>query len=155
MFDERSVAGEGGMLNVAFGRREGPPLLFLHGLGRCGRDFAPLFAGLAPWGRPIAVDHRGHGRSGRTADYRVVDYVADAIAVLRTLEQPAVLIGHSLGALTALGVAAAEPERVRGAVLLDPPGPGFLANLDATPYAPMWRAMQRLAGSPLPTSTSC
>ena len=52
----------------------------------------------------------------------------------------------SLGALVAMGVAAKLPDLVTAVVLLDPPGPRFLANLDATPYAFIWSALQKRCG---------
>ena len=42
----------------------GPRILFLHGLGRCGRDFVPLMPWLANR-RVTFLDHRGHGQSAR------------------------------------------------------------------------------------------
>lgn len=126
---------------------DGPPLVLLHGVARRGSDFAPLVPWLAPW-RTIAWDLRGHGASDRAAgQYRVVDYAADVVAWLRGADvPPAVLYGHSLGALVAAWAAAEVPDRVRAIVLEDPPGPGFLAHLDATPYGPMFEVMERLAG---------
>ena len=43
------------------------------------------------------------------------------IAFLKNLGEPVVLIGHSLGAMTAIVTAAQYPEGVRALVLLDPP----------------------------------
>ena len=75
------------------------------------------------------IDHRGHGGSGRApGQYRVVDHVEDALTVLNWLGRPAVLFGHSLGALVAAAAAAARPELVRAVVLEDPPSDGFLSR---------------------------
>jgi pimeloyl-ACP methyl ester carboxylesterase len=78
----------------------------------------------------------------------VADYVADAVELVKTTNAGPVLIGHSLGALVALGAAAELADRVRAVVLLDPPGPEFLAQLEHTNYPTIWRAMQQLVGSP-------
>jgi len=52
----------------------------------------------------------------------VVDYAADAVAFLRrVVGRPAVVIGHSLGAIVAIAVADEAPEAVRALVLEDPP----------------------------------
>jgi len=126
---------------------EGPPILFLHGVSRIGRDFAPLFPALTNFWQVHTLDHRGHGLSGRVPGaYRVADYVRDAAAVVRTFHVPVVLFGHSLGAVTAAAVAAAEPDRVRAVVLEDPPSAAFLAKLDKTMYYPQFVEVQKLAG---------
>lgn len=152
MFAERFVDTGEVRLRLECGPEDGPPVLFLHGVSRIGRDFAPLFPAFQGSWQVLAVDHRGHGGSGRAATYRVVDYVRDAVAVVRGLSRPVVLYGHSLGALTAAGVAAAEPERIRGVVLEDPPGASFLARLKDSPYYAQFAAVRRLAGQPRPVS---
>lgn len=126
----------------------GSPLLLLHGVGRNGRDFAPLL----PWlrgRRSFLWDHRGHGRSDRAAGrYFVVDYAADVVNWLQRSELDQVdLYGHSLGALVALRAAAEIPEKIRSVLLEDPPSPGFLSNLAETVYCNNFPTMQRLAGS--------
>lgn len=129
------------------GPRAGPALWLVHGLSRCWEDFAPLLPHLAPRWHLRALSHRGHGTSARAPGaYRVADYVPDLVAAVRAAGEPCALVGHSLGALVALGAAAAVPELVSGVALLDPPGPEFLAHLDRTPYFAVWAALQRFAG---------
>src|SRR5215207_7214247 len=101
-------------LNVAAGPTAGPPLLLLHGVVRCWRDWLTLVPGLAGRWQVFALDFRGHGRSARRPDrYKVADYLEDAVALVKgRFAEPGVLFGHSLGALVALGVAATVPERV-------------------------------------------
>ena len=147
MFTEQSLPSAGVRLNVAHGPRTGGAVWFFHGLGRRWQDFAPLFASLGAMHTIRAVDHRGHGKSSRAPGcYSVAEYVADAAALVKEAGEPVAIVGHSLGALAALGAAAAAPECVRGVVLLDPPGPSYLARIDTTLYAITWSAMQRLAG---------
>jgi pimeloyl-ACP methyl ester carboxylesterase len=113
-------------INYAEGPRSGPPLVLLHGLTGWWKDFRPLISHLANEWHIFAPDQRGHGKSGRGAtasDYRAADYVRDILRFVREVvpgEQPFVLVAFSGGALTAMGVAAAVPERIRGIVLLDP-----------------------------------
>src|SRR5262249_36425819 len=38
------------------------------------------------------------------------------------------------------------PELITAIVMLDPPGPGFLARLDSSPYFTIWSAMRKFAG---------
>ena len=130
------------------------PLLMLHGVGRLGRDFAPLL----PWltDRQVFLwDHRGHGRSDRAAgEYLVRDYAADVVAWLRGYGSGTVdLYGHSLGALVALRAAAEAPDRVRSLILEDPPSPSFLSGVVTSPYYYSFVAMQQLAGSRRPIET--
>ncbi|WP_030689301.1 alpha/beta fold hydrolase [Streptomyces sp. NRRL B-1347] len=97
-------------------------VLLLHGL--MGR--ASHWAGTARWlserHRAVAIDQRGHGRSEKPADgpYTREAYVDDAEAALEQLAlSPAVLIGHSMGALTAWQLAARRPDLVRGLIICD------------------------------------
>jgi pimeloyl-ACP methyl ester carboxylesterase len=145
VFREQLLGSGGPLLNVAVGPGPGPPLWLFHGVGRFWRDFAPLIPSLVPGWQVFAADHRGHGLSGRSSQYAVADYVEDAAGLVGR-NGPAVLVGHSLGAVVALGVAGRLPEAVRAVVLLDSPGTGFLSRVDETPYAAMWEGMRRLAG---------
>jgi pimeloyl-ACP methyl ester carboxylesterase len=102
----------------------GPPLIFLHGVtASCSAwdDIAPQFATDY---RVMAFDFRGHGLSSKpdqgytwTGHYApdIVDFVQDH------LDEPAVLIGSSLGAVVSAPIAAGSPEKVRGIVMSDPP----------------------------------
>jgi len=123
MFTERLLDTGELRVRVLTGPEHGPPVLFLHGVSRSGRDFVPLFPALAGSWQLHTLDHRGHGGSDRAPRraYRITDYARDAAAVVRALGRPVVLFGHSLGAVTAAAVAAAEPGLVRAAVLEDPP----------------------------------
>src|SRR5438477_7626371 len=72
--------------------------------------------------RTFAFDARGHGESDRAPTYRFLDFGNDAVAFLGTVvREPAVVIGHSLGAMTAIYAAANSPQLTLGAVLLEPP----------------------------------
>jgi pimeloyl-ACP methyl ester carboxylesterase len=149
VFTEQMIRlATGSELNVAEGPRHGAPLVLFHGVARRWQDFDPLLPELCTRWTVSAIDHRGHGKSARVAGrYAVADYVADAIALVRGSHDPVVLVGHSLGALVALGVAGKVPTMVRAAVLLDPPGAGFLYQVKATPYHAMWAGMRKLAGT--------
>lgn len=67
------------------------------------------------------LDARGHGDSDwdPDGDYRIDAFVDDLIAFLGTLGRPAVLVGASLGGITALTVAGEHPTLVAGLVLVD------------------------------------
>jgi pimeloyl-ACP methyl ester carboxylesterase len=152
VFTEERIPVGGLRLNVASGPHNGPPLWLVHGLIRRWQDFSPVIPGLAPRWSVRGIDQRGHGRSERAGSYLVPDYVGDTVSLLGHETAPAVLVGHSLGALVALGAAARAPAAVRAVVMLDPPGPGFLARVGETPYAATWAGMLVLAGHPRPVS---
>jgi pimeloyl-ACP methyl ester carboxylesterase len=82
--------------------------------------------------RVLTFDGRGNGRSDRPPMAEAYDddqYVADALAVLdATATDRVVLVGLSRGGRWAVELAAARPERVLGAMLIDPALP-FLAPL--------------------------
>jgi pimeloyl-ACP methyl ester carboxylesterase len=149
MWLEQSFAGPEASLNAVSGPPTGPPLLFFHGVTRRWQDFLTLWPSLAGRWQIHGLDFRGHGGSGRVPDkYRVVDYVADAISLLQhRIAEPAVIYGHSLGALVAAAVAAELPERVRAVVLEDPPASALIANLRQTPFFNLFAGLHELAGS--------
>ncbi|GAA1479822.1 alpha/beta fold hydrolase [Gordonia sinesedis] len=80
----------------------------------------------------ISFDLRGHGRSSHVPDYALADFAADAAAVLDNLDVArADIIGHSLGAHTALRLAMTRPDLVDSVVLEEvPPMPRDQADLD-------------------------
>ncbi len=111
------------------GEPGGQPVVLLHGLGDSGPDWAPVVEGLAAAFRVFVVDLRGHGDSDRPGDYSfelMRDDVLGFLAAMR-LERVA-LVGHSMGAVVAVLVAQAAPERVTHLVLEDAtvPRPGDL-----------------------------
>jgi len=107
---------------------EGAPVLLLPGFGSDPSAFAGLVPELAKTGQVLGVNPRGVGLSDAPESdaYSVEVAAADAAAVLSALEDPALVIGASLGSAVALELALAEPGRVRGLVLVTP-------FVDATP----------------------
>ncbi|WP_240124337.1 alpha/beta fold hydrolase [Streptomyces sp. MUM 136J] len=98
----------------------GRPLLALHGLLDQGSGFAGLARSLTPAWRVIAPDQRGHGESDRAPEYSRQGFVADAAALLEHLGLgPTVVLGHSLGGLNALQLAAWRPDLVEALIVED------------------------------------
>jgi pimeloyl-ACP methyl ester carboxylesterase len=111
-------------INYAESPARGSPLVLLHGATSWWRDLQPLIHTLSSSYHVYACDHRGHGNSGHAAggEYHLSHYARDTAAFLKgCVSEPAVVIGHSLGALVALEVASQLPEYVRALVLLEPP----------------------------------
>jgi pimeloyl-ACP methyl ester carboxylesterase len=91
--------------------------MLVHGVGLRAEAWGGQLAGLAQLGHVMAVDMPGHGESPRIADDpRLVDYT-DAIAA--TLTEPAVVVGHSFGAMIALDMAIRYPKLVHGVAALN------------------------------------
>jgi 3-oxoadipate enol-lactonase len=112
------------------------PLLLLHGLTATRRYVLQGSRMLERSGRRvISYDARGHGESDPADDpaaYEYSDLAADALAVLdgQGVER-AVLVGHSMGAHTAIRVALEAPHRVAGLVQITPAYSGRAYSDDA------------------------
>jgi lipase len=104
-----------------WGDPQGEPLVCLHGV----TGYAGVYRRLAEerWNerRVLAFDLRGHGRSGWDPPWNLATHVADLAETLAALGLPAAdWVGHSFGGRLVLELAAARPELVRRAALLDP-----------------------------------
>jgi len=105
-----------------------PLLLALHGWTDSGEVFAPLARALGRRWTVVAPDAPGHGGTPWPGgpEYVVKDHRATALGVLDALPRVAgrrgrvVVLGHSLGAVTATRVAAARPDVVVHLVLEEP-----------------------------------
>ncbi len=100
---------------------QGPGLLLLHGLMGRATTWAETASWLTPHFHVVGLDQRGHGWSDKPDNaYTRDDYVNDAAAVIEELGlAPAVVIGHSMGALNTWVLAARRPDLVRAVVLED------------------------------------
>jgi len=98
-----------------------PPIVLLHGATFRSEDWENVFPRLATRYRVIAYDARGHGKSGRAGSYAIDALADDLFRVIDAVAGgPAIVIGHSLGAATALVAAAMRPEAIRALVLEEP-----------------------------------
>ncbi len=99
---------------------EGPPIVLLHGLGGSLHVWYGVTENLALHHHVVALDLRGHGRSGgQDGSLSIQGWAADVEALLGALELPAVtLVGHSLGSLVAQQLAMTRSEAVDALVLL-------------------------------------
>ncbi len=104
-----------------WGDADAPAIVCLHGVQGHGRRFRRL-AGerLVPAGfRVLAADLRGHGRSTSDPPWSMTTHVADAVELGERIG-PAAWLGHSFGGRLVLELAAARPDLVLRAILLDP-----------------------------------
>jgi non-heme chloroperoxidase len=118
-FDSRGLTLVGDRRAGAASR---PALVFLHGGGQTRHSWDRTAAQLATAGwETFQLDARGHGESDwdPAGDYGAAAFQRDLDAFLDYSGRPVVLIGASLGGLTALAVAAERPDSVVGLVLVD------------------------------------
>ena len=113
----RSSLPEGGL-----SARPRRPLVLCHGHLDNGGCMTPVAKVWAEDYDVILPDNRGHGRSPRVTAETQLDNVADHAGLLKGLGLKGVCLGgHSMGAATAAGVAAAYPELVSAVIVEDPP----------------------------------
>lgn len=126
-FEERVETVRGARLRALMGGpADGEPLVLLHGLGGAAANWALLAPLLGERHRVVLVDLPGHGGSDPLPAAPGIGPYADRVALLaeRLGLGPAVVVGHSLGGLVALRLAARRPEAVRSLVLAAPAGIG-------------------------------
>lgn len=123
MIQHHTVELNNVQLHYAEAPGPGPALLIVHGLTGSHAEFLRLVPSLAEQAHVYLLDLRGHGLSGWTeSGYRVADYARDVVAFLQqVVDRPAILMGHSLGALVATWLAANAAHLLQGIVLEDPP----------------------------------
>lgn len=99
-----------------------PPLVLLHGLTGNGACWAPLARAFEGEYDVVMPDARGHGNSSAPLHgYRYEDHAGDVIGLIRELGLAApILLGHSMGGMTAAVVASRSSRMIRGVILADP-----------------------------------
>ena len=123
----------------------GPVVLFLSGLNTHGNLWHPWMESLAAGKRVIAVTPAGFaGVEVAGLEHGFFERLIPALSRLLAAEgaQGATVVGHSLGGLSALMLARAEPERVGSVLVVD--SLPYLADL-FMPGATPWQAAQQAA----------
>jgi pimeloyl-ACP methyl ester carboxylesterase len=117
-FDERFLHTRATRMRYLVGG-DGPPLALVHGFAGAASNFAALAPLLAERFRVVVPELPGHGGSTRLAAAAGLAGFADRVAAVLEHEEavPAVLVGHSMGGIVALRLAARRPELVRALVL--------------------------------------
>jgi pimeloyl-ACP methyl ester carboxylesterase len=122
----------------------GPLIVCVPGMGDLRASYRFLQPRLLAAGYQVAVmDLRGHGDSDTTfADYGDEATAGDIAALIEELGGPAVIVGNSMAAGSAVLVAAQHPELVSGLALIGP----FVRDPHTNP---VMRMMTRMAMVPL------
>lgn len=111
----------------SFGRRSGPPVVFIHGLGGNAEYFSPLITTLhLETSHSLhSFDLEGHGASPTSplSKLSIQSFAEDVSGVFHQADitAPATLIAHSMGCLVAVQFALWFPEHVDKLILLGPP----------------------------------
>jgi len=104
------------------GGDRGAVVMLLHGGGQTRHSWKRTAERLASGGRTaVALDARGHGDSEwhPAGDYSLDGFAGDLVAYVSTLTRPPVLVGASLGGITALVAAGERPGLASALVLVD------------------------------------
>jgi pimeloyl-ACP methyl ester carboxylesterase len=103
-----------------------PPVVLVHGFGATAMQWVPLIRALRPHVRGVtAIDLPGHGLSVRRPDLTLDvlrEGVLQALDRSRRTDEPALVVGNSLGGAVVVRYVQARPDHVVGAHLLSPGG---------------------------------
>ena len=119
---------------------QGTPVVLIHGFSFDMRSWEPQVAALVKRHTVLRYDMRGFGRSPPPGE-APYSHVDDLAALLHALDlAPAHLVGLSLGANVALGLALEQPHLVRSLVLASSGLPGHAWREERPPDAAMAHA---------------
>lgn len=102
----------------------GPISHIAHATGFCAGVYDPLAKILSSRLGVVGMDYRGHGKTTATANPENLkdwnSFADDLACFFAKLNQPVIAIGHSLGAVSSMLLAAERPHRLKALVLVDP-----------------------------------
>jgi pimeloyl-ACP methyl ester carboxylesterase len=121
----KSISSKDGT-KIAYTRSgDGPALVLVHGAAADYSRWTSVLTALEGCFTVYAMDRRGRGASGDSAGYAIAREFDDVAALVDSIGEPVVLLGHSYGAICSLE-AALRTNRVRKLVLYEPPIPAGL-----------------------------
>lgn len=115
MWTTRPRSKNAGIASIKQG--DGHRLLLIHGVGLRAEAWNAQIDCLSNKFRVIAADMPGHGESDRIEGK--AELMAFTSRMVSAIESPAVVLGHSMGALIALNLAIHYPDLVRGVVAMN------------------------------------
>ncbi len=118
LIELRGVGAPPTPLHRAFGH--GPTIVLVHGLGSRAEHWLPVARKLAREYRVVLVELPGHGSSDMPEPFSLERATQSLVQALEADSRgPVILVGHSVGGLVAVSAALAQPQRVRGLVLVE------------------------------------
>ena len=126
---------KGPLHGIEFGG-EGPLVLLVHGLSGSAVNWVEVADGLAVYGRVVAPELPGFGRTPPAGRPSSLEGQAELLAeyIRRESDEPAFVIGNSMGAMAAMMLAGRYPELVDRLVLINSPAP----SPSVIGMAPVW-----------------
>jgi pimeloyl-ACP methyl ester carboxylesterase len=111
---------------------DGPPAVYVHGLGGSATNWTDLAAQLRDHVRGYSLDLPGFGRSEPIPgyDFSLATHARTVIKYLETLKEPVHLFGNSMGGAISVITAATRPDLVRTLTLVSPAVPDLRLRLD-------------------------
>jgi pimeloyl-ACP methyl ester carboxylesterase len=116
----KSIESADGVLIAYEKTGEGPPLVLVHGTPDDHSYWEMVQPTLAKYYTVFALDRRGRGQSGDTADYKLELEFDDVVAVVDMIDDPVILLGHSHGGIVAQE-AALRTKNLHKLILYEPP----------------------------------
>ncbi|WP_447590277.1 alpha/beta fold hydrolase [Aquipseudomonas campi] len=100
---------------------QGEPILLVHGLGSSTRDWEYQVPALSAGRRVLAIDVRGHGRSGKPKEaYSMQAFAGDVAALIEHLGLPHVhLVGISMGGMIGFQLGVDRPELLKSLTIVN------------------------------------
>lgn len=103
---------------------DGPLTHIAHATGFCAGVYDPLAQILVSRLALVGMDHRGHGRTSASANPKHLKswntFADDLGNFFQKIKGPVIAIGHSLGAVSSMMLAAKNPDLIRALILIDP-----------------------------------
>ncbi|MDN5913558.1 MAG: alpha/beta hydrolase [Pseudonocardia sp.] len=129
------------------GPKDAPSLVVVHGGTAHAQWWWPVAARFARDHRVVLPDLSGHGTSDHREEYSFDGWATELVAVIEKAVpgRPTTLVGHSIGGLVCLAVAASRPDLVAGVITCDT----LLTDPDAEPP----RVAGRHGAGPRPAPT--
>ncbi|MCH7800349.1 MAG: alpha/beta hydrolase, partial [Chloroflexi bacterium] len=122
-FEDKFVEVNGTTLHYLDWEADGDrPFVMLHGIHGQAREWDRLAEAVRSKRRPLAPEMRGHGDSARnpSGEYSILEYVADVGEFIASLKLgPVSMMGHSLGGIIAIALAAMNPDAVERLIVVD------------------------------------
>ncbi len=119
--ERRAIVRGNEMVWFEWGATAAPLVVLAHATGFHARCWDATVAALGDGYRVVAMDQRGHGRTGKNGPFEWTQFGADLAELLDVLNaEDAIGVGHSMGGHALAQAAVRRGERLARLVLVDP-----------------------------------